>query len=218
MGGLLVGMCLVSACSTPVAGSAVAERTNATAVATSGVPSLNDRLPTMVEQGAIPGDGMADYGFTGPSAEEYAFQWQPKPCEVEVEAERGYMPTLYREWINDEIVMRQVVTGYAEATGAEVLRQVIDATRQCATWSIEPDPQQFTVLKDVVVDPPEGVDPFLGYCATTADDTKTYWLCAAFFSHGNLLSCVYTVRADYPPETLDDLYGVLPRAVRHLTS
>ncbi|WP_433271579.1 hypothetical protein ACQPZF_12770 [Actinosynnema sp. CS-041913] len=217
--GVLAGV-LVACDATPAAEpaptSSSSPTTTSVPVTTSSAPSLADRLPAMVERATIPRDGLADYGVAAPTYQQYAVEGMPKPCEVEVDAESGYTPGLFREWADGRIALRQSVVGYSEATGAEMLSQLTAATRDCDSWS--EDDIKLNVVGNVSVNRPEGVEGFLGFCASATKPGEQYWMCVAFMARGNLVSCVYTFRDDVPSGALDDLHAILPRAVDRLVN
>ncbi|RKT55307.1 hypothetical protein [Saccharothrix australiensis] len=225
MGGLAavcVAAGVLTACGGPApaaepAPSSTAPTTTSTAPSTtSSTPSPADRLPALVERAAIPRDGMADRGIAEPTDQRYASAVMPRPCAAEVEAESGYTPALFRVWDGEQGSVRQTVIGYSEATGAEVLSQLAAASRGCTSWSDQG--RQVRVVEGAAVNRPEGVEGFLGYCASVTEAEQLYWMCVAFVARGNLVSCVFAFRGDVPSGALDDLHAILPRAVDRLVN
>lgn len=188
-----------------------------TPTTTSSAPSLNDRLPGLVERAAFPRDAMADRGVAEPTDQRYAARGMPKPCATKVAAETGYRPGLYREWDDGgQVAVRQYVVGFSESTGKEMLDQLAAATHECTSWT-EKD-LQLRVVETTTVNRPDGVEAFLGHCLVVLNDGRIYWMCAGFMAHGNLVSCVTTFSGKGPDAALNDLHALLPRAVERLVT
>jgi hypothetical protein len=145
-------------------------------------------LSATIPQGALAALG----GPAAPKDERPATYATTAVCGLAVGADNdGLHEAYYRQWLGGTWSVQNVVHGYQNATGADVVKVVQHNAQSCAEYTDNGLPRR--ILGQVTLPALPGVEAQYAYCEEVKGSDETFIGCVAFLARRNLVSYVYVV-------------------------